>query len=106
MHDSANGIGAFVAYCAIYMIIMTTVLHSVFGLINFVPDFVLRWIGHPEARGMDQNDHAAEHVFVGAAQRNAGRPLEAVPKSKPSTGGGGGGGNTTQADHSQDIPPS
>jgi hypothetical protein len=44
-HNSLTGIVGFIAYVAIYAIIMTTVMHGVFTLTNWVPDNVLRWIG-------------------------------------------------------------
>ncbi|RQR11266.1 DotA/TraY family protein [Burkholderia stagnalis] len=44
-HNSLTGIIGFIAYVAIYAIIMTTVMHGVFTLTNWVPDNVLRWIG-------------------------------------------------------------
>lgn len=44
-HNSFSGLIAFAAYVCIYGLIMTTVIHSVFALTNWVPDNVLRWIG-------------------------------------------------------------
>ncbi|MFB0827769.1 DotA/TraY family protein [Chromobacterium violaceum] len=43
--DSMTGIVSFVAYVAIYVIIMTTVVHLVFSLIHWIPDNILRWLG-------------------------------------------------------------
>lgn len=110
MHDSANGIGALVAYAAIYMIIMTTVLHAVFALINFIPDTVFRFMGN--AVGMhgvgDSEDREAANVFVGASQKNAPRAFEAAQGSKPKGGGGQApppsqktSGSTSPDDHTQ-----
>ncbi len=42
---SMTGLTSLVAYIAIYVTMMTTVMHSVFSLINWVPDNVLRWVG-------------------------------------------------------------
>ena len=115
MHDSANGLGALVAYSVIYVIIMTTVLHAVFALINWVPDTVMRWMG--SAVGMhgvaDREDHESQVVFAGAANRSAGvmsNRSGGAKKPPPSGGGerdgGGGGGqtpkpSTAQKDHQQ-----
>lgn len=89
MHDSANGIGAFIAYCAIYMIIMTTVLHSVFALINWVPDSVFRFMGN--AVGMhgvaDREEHEAAGIYAGAWRSHAPRAMEAGGRTSR-TGGG------------------
>lgn len=107
MHDSANGLGAFIAYSAIYMIIMTTLLHAVFALINYIPDQTLRWMG--SAVGMhgvaDSEGKESEHVFVGASRQHAPGAVTSAKGdgrsggSRP--GGNGGGGATTDADHSQ-----
>ncbi|MDH0342170.1 DotA/TraY family protein [Chromobacterium haemolyticum] len=43
--DSMTGIVSFLAYVAIYVILMTTVVHIVFSLIHWIPDNILRWIG-------------------------------------------------------------
>lgn len=43
--DSLTGIVSFIAYVAIYAIIMTTVVHIVFSLIHWIPDNILRWLG-------------------------------------------------------------
>lgn len=99
MHDSANGLGALVAYSVIYVIIMTTVLHAVFSLINWIPDMVMRWMG--SAVGMhgiaDSEDRESRSVFgmaagraSGAAGHGGGGGKRAAPP--PSGGGGDGGG--------------
>ena len=44
--DSMTGIVSFIAYVAIYVVMMTTVVHIVFSLIHWVPDNILRWIGN------------------------------------------------------------
>lgn len=106
MHDGANGIGAFIAYCVIYVIIMTTVLHSVFALINFIPDSALRFMGN--AVGMhgiaDSEGHESQRVFMGAATHGN--------RAMAGSGGGQGGdrppsrpaGTTSQDDHAQRPP--
>lgn len=110
MHDSANGIGAFVAYCVIYAIIMTTVLHAVFSLIHFIPDNGLRFMGN--AVGMhgiaDSEEGESHRVFIGAADRARGATTLGGRGSHGSGNGGGGGGGerppssgTTQDHHAQ-----
>ncbi|WIX25759.1 DotA/TraY family protein [Xanthomonas arboricola pv. corylina] len=108
MHDSANGLGAFVAYCVIYMIIMTTVLHSVFALIHWIPDNTMRWMGSAVGMGGvgDREEGESHQVFAGAARQ--GRNLTTGPKAPP--GGGRMGtedgpeppsGSTRESDHAQ-----
>lgn len=43
--DSMTGIFSFLGYVTVYVILMTTVLHTVFSLIHWIPDNVPRWIG-------------------------------------------------------------
>ncbi|MEJ7746813.1 MAG: DotA/TraY family protein [Luteimonas sp.] len=111
MHDSANGLGALVAYSVIYVVIMTTVLHAVFSLINWVPDTVMRWMG--SAVGMhgvaDSEDREARSVFGVAAGRASGvaghgggkRSSVGGDSGKGGSGGqgGGGSGGTTKEEH-------
>ena len=100
MHDSANGLGALVAYSVIYVIMMTTVLHAVFSLINWVPDTVMRWFGSAVSmHGVaDSEDREARQVFAMAAGRAEGaagggrRGSPPPPKSPPTGNGGGKGG--------------
>lgn len=108
MHDSANGIGAFVAYCVIYAIIMTTVLHAIFSLIHFIPDNGLRFMG--SAIGMhgvgDSEDRESHNVFVGAARNVREAPTSFNTPGHPGSGGAGkarpnGGSTTSQKDHVQ-----
>lgn len=119
MHDSANGLGALVAFAVIYGIIQTTVLHAVFSLINYIPDATFRWMG--SAVGMhgiaDSEARESQSVFAGAASHT--RTM--MPhgggggggKAGPSPGGGGSGGNgggqdggpsTSHNDHAQTAP--
>lgn len=95
MGDSANGLGAFLAFTVIYAVIMTIVLHSVFSLIHYIPDQALRWIGHAiGAQGVaDSETSQTQHVVVGAmtggAQGAFGhrRPGQPQPPSRPGAGG-------------------
>lgn len=66
-HNSLSGIVAFLAYISIYVMIMTGVIHSVFTLVNWMPDNVLRWIGGAlDARGLgDKEVDEASHDFKG-----------------------------------------
>lgn len=104
MHDSANGLGALVAYSVIYVIIMTTVLHAVFSLINWIPDMVMRWMG--SAVGMhgvaDSEDRESRSVFSMAAGRVSGvsggggsaKRVASPPPDGGDSGGGNGGGSS------------
>lgn len=67
-HNSFSFVAAFVAYVIIYVIIMTGVIHSVFTLVNWLPDNVLRWIGGAlNAHGVgDSESKEAEHSYRGA----------------------------------------
>ncbi|MHB1592242.1 MAG: DotA/TraY family protein, partial [Sulfuricella sp.] len=67
-HNSFSFIAAFVAYIIIYVIIMTGVIHSVFSMVNWLPDNVLRWIGGAlNAHGIgDSEPKDAEHSYRGA----------------------------------------
>ncbi|MBP8275910.1 MAG: DotA/TraY family protein [Propionivibrio sp.] len=76
--DSTTGLVSFLAYVAIYVIMMTTVLHTVFSLIHWIPDNVPRWIGGHVGGGPaspDQKEKEAGHVFaagVSHAERGVG----------------------------------
>lgn len=76
--DSTTGLVSFFAYITIYVIIMTTVLHTVFSLIHWIPDNVPRWIGAHVSGGPaspDQKEKEASHVFgagVSHAERGVG----------------------------------
>lgn len=66
--DSVTGVASFLGYVAVYVIIMTTVLHTVFSLIHWIPDNVPRWIGAHVSGGPaspDQKEREASHVFAG-----------------------------------------
>lgn len=72
-HNSLTGIVGFIAYIAIYAIIMTTVMHGVFTLTNWVPDNVLRFIGgRLGADGVaDKEPHEALAHFSGGSKNAA-----------------------------------
>lgn len=88
-HNSFSFIAAFVAYVIIYVIIMTGVIHSVFSMVNWLPDNVLRWIGGAlNAHGIgDSEPKEAEHSYR-AAVAAVGRG--GAPKTPPGPSGGGG----------------
>ncbi|MBR8029900.1 DotA/TraY family protein [Burkholderia cenocepacia] len=102
-HNSFTGLVGFMAYVAIYALIMTTVIHSVFALTNWVPDNVLRWIGgRLTAEGVaDREPGEAAHRFEDGVKtarqgigQGAGRAAaEAANLDKP-TGGAAGSGQT------------
>lgn len=67
--DSVTGLVSFLAYVGIYVILMTTVLHTVFALIHWIPDNVPRWIGAHVSGGPaspEQKEKDGAHVFGGA----------------------------------------
>lgn len=72
--DSTTGLVSFLAYVAIYAIVMTTVLHTVFSLIHYIPDNAPRWIGVHVSGGPaspDQKQTEVAHVFAGGVQRSS-----------------------------------
>lgn len=73
MGDSFNGLGAMVAYTVIYALIMTIVVHSLFSLVNYLPDNVLRWLGHAVGAGAigDKESDQTSRVFGAAVQGGA-----------------------------------
>ncbi len=94
-HNSFSFIAAFVAYVIIYVIIMTGVIHSVFSLVNWLPDNVLRWIGGAlNAHGIgDSEPKEAEHSYRGAVLAmgkggHGGSPKQAAGGGNPSDGQG------------------
>ena len=84
--DSTTGLVSFLAYVGIYVIMMTTVLHTVFSLIHYIPDNVPKWIGASVSGGPaspDQKEKEGAHVFAGGI--NTGK--SGVGGHKPKTPG-------------------
>ena len=72
--DSMTGIVSFIAYVAIYVVIMTTVVHIVFSLIHWVPDNILRWIGQGATGGIadaERTGDGGQDVFVAGLGKQA-----------------------------------
>lgn len=90
MHGSFNGLGAFVAYTFIYALIMTLVVHAIFGLVNYIPDNVTRWLGHAVgAHGVGDNEgHEVNRVFAGVARQGSHAVPSGLSPRPPSSGGG------------------
>lgn len=68
--DALTGIVSFVAYVAIYVITMTTVVHIVFSLIHWIPDNILRWLG-AHAAGLNDAQRTGDQghdVLVGGVR--------------------------------------
>lgn len=67
-HNSFSFLAAFIAYVVIYVLIMTGVIHSIFAMVNWLPDNVLRWIGGAlNVHGIGDNESKeAEHSYRGA----------------------------------------
>lgn len=83
--DSTTGIVSFFAYVAIYVIMMTTVLHTVFSLIHWIPDNVPRWIGAQVSGGPaspDQKEKEAGNIFAGGVVQ-AGHGVRGGSPKKP-----------------------
>ncbi|HDR9133910.1 TPA: DotA/TraY family protein, partial [Burkholderia vietnamiensis] len=98
-HNSLTGLVSFIAYVAIYAIIMTTVMHGVFTLTNWVPDNVLRWIGgRLGADGVaDRESGEAAGRFEGGvrnAQHGFTSGLAGGPDAPPAAPSGAGQGAT------------
>jgi hypothetical protein len=89
-----TGIVSFLAYVAIYVIMMTTILHTVFSLIHWLPDNVPRWIGAAVSGGPaspDQKERESAHVFAGAVNTaRSGVPSGHIPKTPGKEPGGKG----------------
>jgi conjugal transfer/type IV secretion protein DotA/TraY len=68
--DALTGIVSFVAFVAIYVILMTSVVHIVFSLIHWIPDNILRWLGsHAAGLGGAENKGDQGHdVLVGGVR--------------------------------------
>lgn len=105
--DSTTGLVSFLAYVTIYAIIMTTILHTVFSLIHYIPDNVPRWLGAHVSGGPaspEQKEKEASHIFAAGVQRashgvgtGGGRS-----KERPNSGGANAdprGGGFTNAEH-------
>lgn len=84
MGSSLNGLGALIAYTLIYALVMTILLHSMFAIINWLPDSVLRFIGNAVgAHGIaDHEGKEVEGKFMGVIST-------ASHGVKPRLGGGG-----------------
>jgi amino acid transporter len=68
--DSLTGVVSFIAYVAIYVVVMTTVVHIVFSLIHWIPDNILRWLG-AHAGGISSAEQAGNQghdVLVGGVR--------------------------------------
>lgn len=92
--DSMTGIVSFLAYVTIYVIFMTTIVHTVFSLIHWIPDNVPRWIGANLPNGPVSPDQIAKeghNVFGGAVNEGKSgiRPKEKKPGGNDDNTGGG-----------------
>ncbi|TAL63621.1 MAG: hypothetical protein EPN79_15820 [Burkholderiaceae bacterium] len=89
--DSITGVTTMIAYVGIYVTMMTTVMHSVFSLINWVPDNVLRWIGGGlQAHGVGDQEGGEMKGNVVAAFRG-GQHISTSGGAKPRAPGPGAG---------------
>lgn len=84
----------FMGYTGVYILAMTVMLHTIFGLINYVPDQVLRWIGGSMGiSNIGDEQGEANKLFLNAAAGVRGKTPQATnPKTKtpeqPKDGGG------------------
>lgn len=96
--DSMTGIVKFLGYVTIYVIFMTTIIHTVFSLIHWIPDNVPRWIGANVSGGPaspDQKEREGAHVFGGAINEGGKglgghKPEKPTKRTKDKNGKGGG----------------
>lgn len=102
MGNSANFLGAMIAYTFIYGLIMAIVLHAVFSLINYVPDTCMRWIGNAiGAHGVgDSEAHEVQNRAMGIFSRvgHAGGGGHGKKERPPGGGGNDGSGNGAGGD--------
>ncbi|MFK1550112.1 DotA/TraY family protein [Pseudomonas aeruginosa] len=89
--DSVTGIVSFIAYVAIYVVMMTTVVHLVFSLVHWIPDNILRWIGNGSTGGIADAEHtgdSGQDVFVGGVRETKhGSGLGQHQAKRPDGGG-------------------
>ena len=78
--------------------IIVTASHRLFGLITWIPDNVMKWIGHnPHALGEQDAEGRVRQGFGGftSALQNSARPRGMGLRQPKPTGGGGGDTPTT-----------
>lgn len=110
----AAGIVALVAMLSIYVTLLVTIAHRIFGIVTWLPDNVLRWIGQQTQNlGIDSAESKTHAVVLAGARETvaAARPgLIGGPKSPGggnaggSSGGGGPSGGAPTTDNSQVMP--
>lgn len=92
-HQSLSGIVAFIAYVGIYALIMTSVVHSVFTLTNWLPDNLMRVIGEAVRSDIQEDPTPGQEGSVKGALVNirhgAGSGGGVKTPKGPPTGGGG-----------------
>ena len=92
--DSITGIVSFFAYVAIYVTVMTTVVHIVFSLIHWIPDNILRWLG-AHAGGISSAEGAGDKghdILVGGTREvkhGASGGLGGARQNRPGNSAGG-----------------
>ncbi len=94
--DSVTGVASFFGFVTVYVIMMTTVLHTVFSLIHWIPDNVPRWIGGHVSGGPaspDQKEKEASHIFAGGI--GTAKSVGAAGTQAPTRATRGGAGGTT-----------
>ena len=91
--DSMTGIVSFLAFIGIYATLMTTVVHIVFSLIHFIPDNIMRWLGHAAGGlpGAERAGDESHQIMVGG-----------VKEVKHGAAGGLG---SLGKKHGEDMPP-
>lgn len=85
--------------------IIVTASHRLFGLITWIPDNVMKWIGHnPHALGEQDAEGRVRAGFGGftSALQNSARPRGMGLRQPKPTPGGGGGGDKPAADKKTD----
>lgn len=106
--DSMTGIVSFFAYVTIYVTMMTTVLHTCFSLIHYIPDNVPRWIGANVSGGPaspDQKEREGAHVFAGAvSEGKAGLGTSKEKGERPGKGDASPNSGTNDKENAKHLP--
>ena len=86
--------------------IILTASHKLFALITWLPDNVLRWVGHsPHSLGEQESEGKIRAAFGGfvSGLQNSGRPMSHQKHQKPGGGApGGDDGGTDKAKENKD----
>lgn len=112
MRAGTWGIGGIITWISLMFLmggIIVTASHRLFGLITWIPDNVMKWIGHsPHALGEQDAEGRVRAGFGGftSALQNSARPRGmGLRQPKPTPGGGGGGDKPAADKKNDDLSP-